>query len=51
MLASTCLAVLFVPSFFTVLQQFEERGGKKKHKKDSSGTDKAEPNGGAPVVG
>jgi len=26
MLASTCLAVLFVPSFFTVLQRLEERG-------------------------
>jgi HAE1 family hydrophobic/amphiphilic exporter-1 len=26
MIASTCLAVLFVPSFFTVLQRFEERG-------------------------
>ncbi len=25
MLASTCLAVLFVPSFFTLLQRFEER--------------------------
>ena len=25
MIASTCLAVLFVPSFFAVLQQFEER--------------------------
>jgi HAE1 family hydrophobic/amphiphilic exporter-1 len=25
MLASTCLAVLFVPSFFVVLQGFEER--------------------------
>jgi HAE1 family hydrophobic/amphiphilic exporter-1 len=24
MIASTCLAVLFVPSFFTVLQRFEE---------------------------
>ena len=24
MIASTCLAVLFVPSFFTVLQKFEE---------------------------
>ena len=24
MIASTCLAVLFVPSFFTVLQGFEE---------------------------
>ena len=30
MIASTCLAVLFVPSFFTVLQRFEERGSKKK---------------------
>ena len=28
MIASTCLAVLFVPSFFTVLQRFEERGKK-----------------------
>ncbi|MDE2514426.1 MAG: multidrug efflux RND transporter permease subunit [Rhodospirillales bacterium] len=26
MIASTCLAVLFVPSFFVVLQRFEERG-------------------------
>ena len=26
MLASTCLAVLFVPSFFAVLQRFSERG-------------------------
>jgi HAE1 family hydrophobic/amphiphilic exporter-1 len=25
MIASTCLAVLFVPSFFVVLQRFEER--------------------------
>ena len=31
MIASTCLAVLFVPSFFTVLQRFEER--KKKARK------------------
>jgi HAE1 family hydrophobic/amphiphilic exporter-1 len=29
MIASTCLAVLFVPSFFVVMQRFEERGGKK----------------------
>ena len=30
MLASTCLAVLFVPSFFVVLQRFEEwRAGRK----------------------
>ncbi len=28
MIASTCLAVLFVPSFFAVLQRFEERGKK-----------------------
>ncbi|MFT0858573.1 efflux RND transporter permease subunit [Ancylobacter sp. G4_0304] len=30
MLASTCLAVLFVPSFYTVLQRFEEWRGRKK---------------------
>jgi HAE1 family hydrophobic/amphiphilic exporter-1 len=36
MLASTCLAVLFVPSFFAVLQRFEEwREGKKKKKKEA----------------
>ncbi|MCB4770503.1 multidrug efflux RND transporter permease subunit [Ancylobacter sp. Lp-2] len=29
MLASTCLAVLFVPSFYAVLQRFEERGKRK----------------------
>jgi HAE1 family hydrophobic/amphiphilic exporter-1 len=29
MLASTCLAVLFVPSFFVVLQKFAERKGAK----------------------
>src|SRR5207245_6294948 len=33
MIASTCLAVLFVPSFFVVIQRFEnwraERGGRK----------------------
>src|SRR5690242_6814547 len=33
MIASTCLAVLFVPSFFTVLQRFEERGRARKAKK------------------
>jgi hydrophobic/amphiphilic exporter-1 (mainly G- bacteria), HAE1 family len=32
MLASTCLAVLFVPSFFVVLQQFAERGKSRKAK-------------------
>ena len=26
MLASTCLAVLFVPAFYVVLQRFAERG-------------------------
>ncbi|MBV9653712.1 MAG: efflux RND transporter permease subunit, partial [Acetobacteraceae bacterium] len=30
MIASTCLAVLFVPSFFVVLQRLEERLGKRK---------------------
>ena len=30
MIASTCLAVLFVPSFFVVLQKFAERGKRKK---------------------
>jgi HAE1 family hydrophobic/amphiphilic exporter-1 len=30
MLASTCLAVLFVPSFFVLIQRFEEyRKGRK----------------------
>jgi HAE1 family hydrophobic/amphiphilic exporter-1 len=38
MLASTCLAVLFVPSFFAVLQRFEEsRKNKKKPKANASG--------------
>jgi HAE1 family hydrophobic/amphiphilic exporter-1 len=36
MLASTCLAVLFVPSFFTVLQRFEERGKKAKAPKTAA---------------
>ena len=30
MIASTCLAVLFVPSFFAVLQRFEESRKAKK---------------------
>ena len=31
MIASTCLAVLFVPSFFVVMQRFEEwRAGRKR---------------------
>jgi HAE1 family hydrophobic/amphiphilic exporter-1 len=33
MIASTCLAVLFVPSFFTMLQRFEEGGKKAKEPK------------------
>jgi hydrophobic/amphiphilic exporter-1 (mainly G- bacteria), HAE1 family len=33
MIASTCLAVLFVPSFFVVLQRFEERNKPVKEKK------------------
>jgi hydrophobic/amphiphilic exporter-1 (mainly G- bacteria), HAE1 family len=32
MLASTCLAVLFVPIFFVVVQRFEERGARRKAK-------------------
>jgi HAE1 family hydrophobic/amphiphilic exporter-1 len=32
MIASTCLAVLFVPSFFAVLQSFEESRKNKKKK-------------------
>jgi HAE1 family hydrophobic/amphiphilic exporter-1 len=35
MIASTCLAVVFVPSFFVVMQSIEERGQeRKKRKKD-----------------
>jgi len=30
MLASTCLAVLFVPAFFVVVQSFENRRAAKK---------------------
>ena len=40
MIASTCLAVLFVPSFFTVLQRFEEWRKKRKAPKAAP---KAEP--------
>ena len=32
MIASTCLAVLFVPSFFVVLQRLEERNPKRRPK-------------------
>jgi hypothetical protein len=41
MLASTCLAVLFVPSFFVVLQRFIER------KKPAAAVEASRP---APVV-
>jgi hydrophobic/amphiphilic exporter-1 (mainly G- bacteria), HAE1 family len=30
MIASTCLAVVFVPAFFVVLQRLQERKGQKK---------------------
>ena len=33
MIASTCLAVLFVPSFFVVLRRFEEYGKKRRQSK------------------
>jgi HAE1 family hydrophobic/amphiphilic exporter-1 len=36
MIASTCLAVLFVPSFFAVLQRFEERRKKAKAPQETS---------------
>jgi HAE1 family hydrophobic/amphiphilic exporter-1 len=35
MIASTCLAVLFVPSFFAVLQRFDE--WRKRRKRASAG--------------
>jgi HAE1 family hydrophobic/amphiphilic exporter-1 len=42
MLASTCLAVLFVPSFYVVVQRFEEwrrsRAAAKKMKADAGST-------------
>jgi HAE1 family hydrophobic/amphiphilic exporter-1 len=42
MIASTCLAVLFVPSFFVVLQRFEERKGPKKSAASAHGEAGAE---------
>jgi HAE1 family hydrophobic/amphiphilic exporter-1 len=33
MIASTCLAVIFVPSFFVVMQRYEEWRKSKKKKK------------------
>lgn len=47
MLASTCLAVLFVPSFFTVLQRFEEKVLKKKPSRPSEGGGPEPAKGGA----
>ncbi len=38
MIASTCLAVLFVPSFFVVLQRFEERRKARKQAKPAATT-------------
>ncbi len=38
MLASTCLAVLFVPSFFVVVRQFEEWRGARKEKTKTAET-------------
>ncbi len=48
MIASTCLAVLFVPSFFTVLQRFEER---RKGKKKPTHKPTAPPPEGVPAAG
>ncbi len=50
MLASTCLAVLFVPSFFTILQRFEEKH-LKKAKPKAEGGPKPEGEGAAPGTG
>jgi HAE1 family hydrophobic/amphiphilic exporter-1 len=36
MIASTCLAVLFVPSYFTLLQRYEEWRKKGKLKKTAT---------------
>ncbi len=36
MIASTCLAVLFVPSFFTVPQRFEESRKRRKAPKQAA---------------
>ncbi len=39
MLASTCLAVLFVPSFFVLLQRFEETRRAAKRKRATAAAD------------
>ncbi|MFG1344142.1 efflux RND transporter permease subunit [Xanthobacter autotrophicus DSM 431] len=46
MLASTCLAVLFVPSFYTVLQRFEEKLKAKKKKAGGAPPEPEEPSAG-----
>jgi HAE1 family hydrophobic/amphiphilic exporter-1 len=38
MLASTCLAVLFVPAFFIVVQRFQEHLAARKQKKVEAAT-------------
>ena len=43
MIASTCLAVLFVPSFFAVLQRFEEWRQSRKDKKPPAAAEAASP--------
>lgn len=43
MLASTCLAVLFVPSLFVVLQRFEEWRASRSRKKAAAGSAEASP--------
>ena len=44
MIASTCLAVVYVPSFYVVLQRFEER-------KRRSGERRAQPTAANPADG
>src|SRR5262245_59244289 len=48
MLASTCLAVLFVPSFFAVLQRLDER---RKVKTPPATREEASPEAGAKAAG
>jgi HAE1 family hydrophobic/amphiphilic exporter-1 len=47
MIASTCLAVLFVPSFFIVLQRLEEWRQARKTPKPPHAPDKATQSAGA----
>ncbi len=39
MIASTCIAVVFVPSFYVVLQRFNERGRKQRRPTMSPASD------------